>query len=281
MTDEYHNTTTNNIIRHSGRNDLTVIDVNIVSCAIITDNIKRGFLPDKMLYNIGLDAASTYLVCVSPSNVVFGNSDAAMFESQLEIRNIEERKKSEDKEEVERKGEEEEGMEGHREEGNRGEKKGEEDEEEEGVYTPRALIVPVYYTSTHQRNENTNNTSKTFSSQNLETGTNSVQREDDSLSELRTQSAAVTVPTTVRSSAAPHSAPLPFPSLTTCGEQQSTKLLKAYTGTSDQPPLRDPEGLEKVSFNAQVMPLSSLLLQSQIYFITSFLSLLVFYFDFT
>ena len=107
-----HNTTTNNIIRQSRRSDLTVIDVHVGSCEII----KRGFLPDKMLYNIGLDAASTDLVCVSPSNVVFGRSDAAMFEDQLTGRVMTERKKSEDEEEIEKKREGEE-REGRREEG--------------------------------------------------------------------------------------------------------------------------------------------------------------------
>lgn len=256
---------------------MTVIDVNIGSCVIIKDDVKRGFLPDKMLYNIGLDAAFTDLVCVSPSNVVFGMSDAAMFEGQLAIKERKERKNSEDKEE------EEEETKGRTKEGNRGMKKGEEEaqrqrrgqeqeqrqredevDEEEGIYTPRALIVPVYYTSTHQHNENTNNTYKALRSQILKNGINSVQREEESPSVLRTQSAAVTdtmpMPMTVLSSTAPHSAPLPFPSLTTCGQQQSTKLLKACTGTSDQPPLRDPGGLEKVSFNAQVTPLSSLLI---------------------
>ena len=282
MTDEYHNTTTNNIIRHSGRNDLSVIDVNIGSCAIIKDNKNRGFLPDKMLYNIGLDATSTDLVCVSPSNVVFGMSDAGMFEKKLELRGMKERKKSEDTEVVERKEEEEkEEMKGRTKEGNKGEEKGEEEvqkqrqkqgqrqledeeEKEEGVYTPRALIVPVYYTSAH---ENTTNTYKTLQSQNLKNGISSVQPEDESTPVLMTQSAAVTVPVimpmTVLSSTDPRSAPLPFPLHTTqCGQEQSTKLLKAYIGTSDQPTPRDPGGLEKVSFNAQVMPLSSPLVSS-------------------
>ena len=85
---------------------------------------------------------------------------------------------------------------------------------------------------------------------------------------------AVTVPMPMTSSAAPHGAPLPFPSLTTpCGKQQSTKLLKAYIGTSSQPPSANLGGLEKVSFNAQVIPLSSLLISSLLIsslFISSF-----------
>jgi hypothetical protein len=264
VTDEYHNTTTNNIIRQADRSDLTVIDVNIVSCAIIKENVKEGFLPDKMLYNIGLDAASTNLVCVSPSTVVFERSDAAMFEGQLALTEIKERRRSEDKEEVERKGEEEVQKQKQRErERQRQGQRGDEEVEEEGDYTPRALIVPVYHTSTHQHNKNITNALKTLRSQSLKDGINSTQLEAESPSELRLQTAAetVTVPMPVLSSAAPHSAPLPFPSITTqCGEQQSTKLLKAYKGTPDQPSLVDPGGLEKVSFNAQVIPLSSLLL---------------------
>ena len=47
--------------------------------------------------------------------------------------------------------------------------------------------------------------------------------------------------------------PFPFPSPSTpCGDQQSTKLLKTYIGTSDGHRIDDLNDLSRVPFNAQV-----------------------------
>lgn len=92
MTAEDHDTPSNTP-RHMGlgRADVTVIDVDVTSCPVIEEIMQKGqgFIPDKMLYNIGLDAASTDLVCVSPPDVVFSLSDAAVFEGQLAVAEIE------------------------------------------------------------------------------------------------------------------------------------------------------------------------------------------------
>lgn len=45
-------------------------------------------MPDNMLLNMGLDAASTNLVCISPPNVIFDPSAAGMLESQLRKKRV-------------------------------------------------------------------------------------------------------------------------------------------------------------------------------------------------
>ena len=223
--------------RQTGRRDLTIIDVEVGTCSVIEENIKQGFLPDKMLYNIGLDAASTDLVCVSPSDVVFRLSDAGVFAGQLAVGEMKEKRKNTEVE-----------------------KKGEEETEEEGgevFHAPKALIVPVYYPRTHQRNQNSteSKSSKTLKGQHSDKGKDTMRQENISPSKADSQSVAATV------TAGQRGHPIPFPSPTApCGEQQSSKLMKAYIGPSDQQNLDDPEGLIKVSFNAKVVPLYSFLL---------------------
>ena len=262
VTGEDHNTSSNSL-RQTGRDDLTVIDVEVGSCSVIEANIKQGFLPDNVLYNIGLDAASTDLVCVSPSDVVFGLSDAAMFEGQFAMRKgIEKKKNREVEKQREYKGEgEDREEEGRREEEGEGEGEGEGEEQVEGSggdHAPKAFIIPVYYARAHHRHENSSRSSDALGHQDGEEGVQSSQQERDSQSNIDTQSVRVSV------SAAHNSPPIPFPSPTTpCGEQQSPKLLKAYIGTSDRSRLDGPEGLSRVPFNAQVLlpsPSSSFLL---------------------
>ena len=45
----------------------------------------RPVLPDHTLYNIGLDAAPTDLVCVSPPGMLFYPNDALSFQRQLTV----------------------------------------------------------------------------------------------------------------------------------------------------------------------------------------------------
>ena len=238
--------TLGNTPRQTGlyRTDVTVIDVDVTSCPIIEENMRKGkgFLSDKMLYNIGLDAASTDLVCVSPHDVVFKLSDAAVFEGQLAVAETEEIRKTgeEEKEKIR-------------------EKEGGEERKEE-VRVPKAIIIPVYYASasarTHIHKKNSSSSSSMISDA-LAGGRHvggrmaSTHPESSSPSNTDVQSATVTV-TAV--SAAHHGyedhIPFPFPSLSTpCGDQQSSKLLKAYIGTSDGHRIDD---VSRVPFNAQV-----------------------------
>ena len=86
-------------------------------------------------------------------------------------------------------------------------------------------------------------------------GIDSIHPENDSPSPpppIGVQSATVTAV-----SAAHHGyddpIPFPFPSPSTpCGDQQSTKLLKTYMGTSDGHRIDDLNDLSRVPFNAQV-----------------------------
>ena len=261
--------------------DVTVIDVDVTSCPVIQENMRKrkGFLPDKMLYNIGLDAASTDLVCLSPPDVVFRSSDAAMFESQLAV--------VAETDEIRRTGEV--GNEKMREQEGEEERKGEGGEEretrEKEARMPKALIIPVYYASARAHIYNKNSSSSMINDalaggRHMGLGTDSMHPENDSPSPspslspppppIGVQSATVTAV-----SAAHHGYddpnPFPFPSPSTpCGDQQSTKLLKAYISTPDGQRIDDLNELSRVPFNAQVsfhFSLSRLLL----FFSSSFL----------
>ena len=59
--------------------NLTILEVNIAPCT----TEKRNAIQDNMLLNMGLDVASTNLVCVSPSDVIFHPAAAGLLESHL------------------------------------------------------------------------------------------------------------------------------------------------------------------------------------------------------
>jgi hypothetical protein len=49
---------------------LTIIEVSLRNCNDGNTNYKYPSLPDKMLYNIGLDAAPTEIVCIVPAGMI-------------------------------------------------------------------------------------------------------------------------------------------------------------------------------------------------------------------
>lgn len=63
--------------------NLTIIEVNVAPCSSEAKVKGGNTVPDNTLFNMGLDAASTNLVCISPPNVIFDPSAAGMLESQL------------------------------------------------------------------------------------------------------------------------------------------------------------------------------------------------------
>jgi hypothetical protein len=68
------------------RKDLTVVEVDISDCMGKGMNMispEAPVLPDKTLYNIGVDIALTDIVCIAPAGLLFDPEDGPIFERQL------------------------------------------------------------------------------------------------------------------------------------------------------------------------------------------------------